>query len=189
MVVVNPPTTLEKDMEVKFIDREGDIWRYSIMMRDKNKNNSWDTKCLKLCKELANIYSKDLSTKVGASIYRPDRSLCSMGFNGFPKGIEDDRKLGPVLDYDLGHTSKFKYQVILHAEENALLKAYESVAGYTLYVWPLIPCPHCASLIINSGIRRVVAPNKTKTNGGSDLSLTIELFEEAKVELQYLEID
>ncbi len=190
MVVVNPPTILEpKNMEVKFIDREGDIWRYSIMMKDKNKN-SWDIKCLKLCKELANIYSKDPSTKVGASIYRPDRSLCSMGFNGFPKGIEDsDERLEYGHLYQYYGDNKFKQQVIIHAEANALLKAYESVKGYTMYVWPVIPCPHnCASLIINSGIKRVVAPNKTRTNGGSDLSLTIELFEEAGVDLDYLEI-
>ncbi len=179
----------------EFLDREGDIWRYSIMMKDKNKNTSWDIKCLKLVRELANIYSKDPSTKVGASIYRPDRSLCSMGFNGFPKGIEDsDKRLKSRSmyyepdPYIAEKNKQFKSKVILHAEENALLKAYESVEGYTLYVYPCIPCPHCASLIINSGIKRVVCPEKLKSNGGTDYSLTIELFEEAGVILEYLNI-
>ena len=157
----------------------------------------WDYKCLKLVREQAKLFSKDPSTKVGASIYRPDRSLCSMGFNGFPSGIEDsDKRLQSRSvyyepdPYVAEKKKQFKSQVMIHAEANALLKAYESVKGYTMYVWPVIPCPHnCASLIINSDIKRVVAPNKTKTNGGSDLSLTIELFEEAGVDLQYLEID
>ncbi len=136
---------------------------------------------LKVTRSMALEFSKDPSTQVAASIWRKDGSISSFGYNGFCSGIEDtDERL---------NDPEFKRLVTIHAEENALLKAYEDVSGFSLYVYPLIPCPHCASLIINSGISRVVAPNKTKTNGGSDLSLTIELFEEAGVSLQYLEID
>lgn len=49
----------------------------------------WDLLFLKMVDELASK-SKDPSTKCGAMIVRPDKSICSMGFNGFPKGMSDD---------------------------------------------------------------------------------------------------
>lgn len=94
--------------------------------------------------------SKDPSTKVGAVIARPDRTIASVGYNGFPRGCRDDPELYA--------NREIKYQRIIHAEMNALLSAREPLDGFILITWPLPPCDRCIPHIIQAGIRRVVAP-------------------------------
>ena len=35
-------------------------------------------------------WSRDPSTKVGAVLVRPDHTIASIGYNGFPRGVNDD---------------------------------------------------------------------------------------------------
>lgn len=96
---------------------------------------------------LANLvgsWSKDPSTKVGAVIVRPDRTIASVGYNGFPRGVDDTYT-----------TREDKLLQTVHAEANAILAAREPLHGYRLYVTPLHPCANCAGLIIQSGIEMV----------------------------------
>lgn len=111
--------------------------------------SSWDVSYLEMADWWANRRSKDPSTKVGAVIVRPDKTPASFGFNGFPRGLSDAPELYEDRDYKLA--------VVVHAEENAILMAREPLHGCTIYVSRLTPCAHCASLIIQSGITRVVA--------------------------------
>lgn len=145
--------------------------------------SDWDGRFLSLAAHIAE-WSKDPSTKCGAVIVRHDRTIASMGYNGFPRCIKDD--------LDLLNNREEKYKRIIHAEVNAMLFAREIVAGYTLYTWPFLPCCRCATQIIQCGIRRVVAP------GGSgplwdrhDVQLSRDMFTEANVfvkEVEYEEI-
>ena len=101
--------------------------------------------------ELAAFYaawSKDPSTKVGAVIVRPDKTQASMGFNGFAKGADDD----PAIYAD----RKKKYELIIHAEANALIHANGPVTGCTLFTWPFAPCIRCAVMMLQAGIRHYV---------------------------------
>lgn len=91
-------------------------------------------------------WSKDPSTKVGAVIVRPDRTIASLGYNGFPRGVKDE-----YLDRE------HKLLRTVHAEMNAILSAREPLHGHTLFVSPLFPCSNCAAAIIQSGITMVVA--------------------------------
>ena len=110
-------------------------------------NGKWDQRFLDLA-ELVSQWSKDPRTKVGAVIVRPDKTVTSLGFNGFPRGVEDtDSRYG---DRDV------KHRLIVHAEANAILHAREPVYGHTLYVTPLHPCSSCTGLIVQSGVSRVV---------------------------------
>jgi dCMP deaminase len=115
------------------------------------KNDSgidkWDGRFLDLAIFTAD-WSKDPSTKVGAVLVRPDRTVAALGFNGFPRGVLDHPER-----YDDRPT---KYEMVVHAELNALLSSRESLEGYTLYVTPLPPCSQCAAAIIQRGIRTVV---------------------------------
>lgn len=99
--------------------------------------------------ELVASWSKDPSRKIGAVIVRPDRTIASVGYNGFPRGVVDTE-----ARYD---DREVKYQLVVHAEANAILSAGESVKGMTLY-GTLYPCCECAKLIIQSGIRTVIVP-------------------------------
>lgn len=94
--------------------------------------------------DLVGSWSKDPSTKVGAVIVRPDRTIASVGYNGFPRGV-----------LDVYTTREDKLLRTVHAEANAILTAHEPLHGYTLYVTPLHPCANCAGLIIQAGIKHV----------------------------------
>jgi dCMP deaminase len=95
-------------------------------------------------------WSKDPSTKTGTVIVRPDRTVATVGFNGFPRGMNDDPKL-----YAERET---KYSRIVHCEMNAILTSRERMEGYTLYTHPFLTCERCAVHVIQAGIKRVVAP-------------------------------
>lgn len=109
----------------------------------------WDIFYLNMARYVA-TKSKDPSTKTGAVITRPDNSLCSIGFNGFPKGMKDT----PELYAD----REKKYSRIVHCEVNAEILTGERVVGYTLYTWPFASCDRCAVQMIQAGIRRFVFP-------------------------------
>jgi dCMP deaminase len=106
---------------------------------------NWDQRFLDLAQHVAG-WSKD-STKVGAVITR-GKFVVGLGFNGFPAGIADDERL---LDRPT------KLEIVIHAEQNAVLSAKQNLDGCTIYVWPFLPCTNCASVVIQSGIKRVVA--------------------------------
>lgn len=108
-------------------------------------NEIWNERFLDLA-QLVGSWSKDPSTKVGAVIVRPDRTIASVGFNGFPRNVAD-----------VYTTREDKLMRTVHAEMNAILAAVEPVRGYVLYVSPLFPCANCAAAIIQSGISHVVA--------------------------------
>lgn len=110
-----------------------------------DRQKKWDLRFLKLAREIS-TWSKDPNTKVGA-VLADDNQVVSLGYNGFPKRIEDDSRLK-----DRDH----KNRIIVHAEMNALLRANRDVSGLTLYTYPFMPCHMCAPHIINSGIARVV---------------------------------
>ena len=54
------------------------------MLQDKK----WDKRFIELADHVAQ-WSRDPSTKVGAVIVRTDKTVASMGFNGFPRGVDD----------------------------------------------------------------------------------------------------
>lgn len=103
-------------------------------------------------------WSKDPGTKVGAVIVRPDLTVASLGYNGFPRGVVDFPKYL--------NNKEEKYARTVHAELNAILNSKEPLSGYTLYWYPgvLGTCSQCAAAIIQSGIKRVV----TSVSKGDD---------------------
>lgn len=52
----------------------------------------WDRRFLRLAQEVAS-WSKDPSTKTGAVIVRPDKTIAAIGYNGFPRGCDDAPEL------------------------------------------------------------------------------------------------
>lgn len=111
--------------------------------------DKWDLRFLEDARHIARN-SKDQSTKCGAVIVRPNRTIASQGYNGFPIGMPDRE-----TDYLLRDE---KYSRIIHAEMNAILFGRENLSGYTIYIYPFLPCDRCAVCIIQAGIKRVVAP-------------------------------
>jgi len=139
----------------------------------------WDTRFLELCKTVAS-WSKDPSTKVGAVITQGKR-IVSLGFNGFPAGVNDTRGR-----YD---DRNFKYDAILHAEDNAILFAKQDLTGCTIYTWPLPPCSRCSAKIIQVGISRVVsiAPSFDQLDRWNEsLRIASEIFRDVGIEVELI---
>lgn len=143
--------------------------------------SKWDLDYLALARFWALRKSKDPSTKVGAVIVRPDKTIASLGYNGFPRGIDDSEER-------LWLRSE-KYPRMVHAETNAILSAQEPLACHTLYTWPFAPCSNCAALIIQAGIARVVysmekedIPSRERSSRWSeDNNLALSMLREAGV--------
>ena len=140
-------------------------------------STKWDERFIELAK-LVGSWSKDPSTQVGAVIVDHHKRIVSIGFNGFPKGVEDYEKR--LVDREE------KYAIIVHAEANALMFANTSVKGCTLYTWPFQPCSRCAGFIIQSGIKRVVTVKHSAERWNSNFDLSKELFLESGISLEYI---
>ena len=139
----------------------------------------WDKRFLKLAKHISK-WSKDPSTQVGCVVVGPDREIRSTGFNGLPRGIEDnDERL---------NDREIKYPLICHAEENAIMHAARigiSLKDCTAYVtWP--PCTRCARSLIQAGISTIIYPEKTKIpeRWMDDFNLSLNMLREANIILK-----
>lgn len=146
-----------------------------------SNEEKWDHRFMDMAK-LVSTWSKDPSTKVGSVIVRPDRSVVSLGFNGFPMKCGDSP--------DVYGNREEKLKRVLHAEVNAILLARTDVTGYTMYVYPPAvgpSCNRCAVAIIQSGISRVIHYKKQDNDFNSRWSepclLGLSLFEEAGVKV------
>lgn len=115
----------------------------------------WDSTILKLAETLANARSKDPSTKVGCIITTPDHRQMAVGYNGFPPQTEDFAHIWNERSIDVLN----KYDLVVHAEMNALLNCQFDRRNALLYVTHL-PCAVCLKHIAASGIREVFTYGK-----------------------------
>lgn len=139
--------------------------------------NKWDKRFVLLAKHVSE-WSRDPSTKVGAVIVRPDKTVSSLGFNGFPRGMSDAEE----LYRDRG----VKYDRIIHSEMNAILSANEPVKGHTLYIWPFLSCGRCTIHVIQAGIKRVVAPYSDNPRWLESFERSQAYYREANVEVELI---
>ncbi|MHC8509345.1 MAG: deoxycytidylate deaminase [Rhodospirillales bacterium] len=135
----------------------------------------WDRRFIELARFIAG-WSKDPSTQVGAVITGDMHRIVSTGFNGLPAGVEDT--VERLNDREL------KYQMVVHAERNAIINARRDVSGMQIYVWPLPPCSVCASMIIQAGLHQVTAPETDNPRWVESVALSKTMFEEAGVRLR-----
>lgn len=139
--------------------------------------NYWHERFINLAKHISG-WSKDPSTKVGAVIVNPElKQVIGMGYNGFPRGVSD-----LIERYD---NRAIKYEMVVHAEVNAIIEALKrgSIEDSTLYS-TFMPCPQCAALIIQSGIRQVYAcVNEADDRWKAKAEITKTMFTEAGITL------
>lgn len=133
----------------------------------------WDRRFLELARTVA-AWSKDPSTKTGSVIVGERRRVLGLGYNGFPRGLEDTAER--LEDRET------KYRLIAHAERNALDNAEIPVLGATIYC-TLSPCHECAKSIIQRGIKRVVAVAERPDRWVESLDGAAQMFKEAGVVL------
>jgi dCMP deaminase len=103
---------------------------------------------------LASARSKDHRARNGASIVTTDHRIVGVGYNGLPRGCEDDDPIYWSDDDNDAFRSRHSY--VVHAEINAILNCVVlPLTDATIYTTQF-PCPRCAQAIIQAGIRKVV---------------------------------
>ncbi len=135
-------------------------------------------KFINIAKEIAAL-SKDPSTKVGAIALDDQMNIIATGYNGFPRGVDDD----PARYND----RPTKYKLISHSEQNLVAQAAysgHSLAGSTVLLTNLFPCSSCAKSLIQAGVKRVLSPPPDTDPRWADEAYWANLmFKEAGVEI------
>lgn len=122
-------------------------------------------------------WSKDPSTQVGSVIYNDQFQILSVGFNGFPRGVDD-----LLVRY---HDRSTKLLFVAHAERNALDNCFSDCRGATL-ASTLFPCNECAKSIIQRGIKRVVTrplPDNFQVRVRFNHEISLQMFKEAGIKV------
>jgi len=145
---------------------------------------NWDEYFMSLA-HLSAVRSKDPSTQVGAVIVDSNNRVVGLGYNGFPRGCDDNKfpweREGEYLDT--------KYAYVVHAELNAILNANKLIENCRLYV-SLFPCNECSKAIIQSGIKEIIYESD-KYKDLDQFKASKKMLEAAGVKLRqlYYEID
>ena len=133
--------------------------------------------------DLVASWSKDRSTKVGCVVIDSKRTILATGYNGFPRGIDDD--------VEGRHERPDKYAWAEHSERNALYSAARngiSLEGSMMYV-TMCPCTDCARGIIQSGVKTVITNKQSLDNPrwAESFKITKEMLDESDVDLIWYE--
>ncbi|AKL97644.1 deoxycytidylate deaminase [Endomicrobium proavitum] len=144
---------------------------------------SWDEYFMKLAWLVAER-STCVRHHVGAVIVR-DKRILTTGYNGAAAGVKDCLELGCLRD-ELKIPSGTRHEICraIHAEQNAIIQGGFhgiNIKNSTLYCTHS-PCVLCAKMIVNAGIKRVVAGIEYPDNSYKDL------FNQASVEYTTLQI-
>lgn len=137
----------------------------------------WDERFMQMAVQVAS-WSKDRSRKVGCVIVGPNREIRSVGYNGFPRGVDDD--------VESRHKRPAKYSFVTHAEANSCFNAARvgiSLEWCTAYV-PWFPCAGCAGALVQSGIVELVygqVPDFNDPQWGEEFKIAFTILEEAEV--------
>jgi len=154
--------TLKNDSTIealqKKIEKLVKDWLYKL--QDPRPN--WDQYFMNIAEQVK-MRCSCMSAKKGAIVVR-DQMIISTGYNGTPKGVEHCTK-GGCQRCTSRHHGKIKSGVYsepcicCHSEENAIVQAAyngASTKGAKLYT-TFTPCTTCAKMIINAGIKEVIA--------------------------------
>ncbi|AUM62831.1 deoxycytidylate deaminase [Spiroplasma monobiae] len=147
-------------------------------MKKRNDYIDWDTYFLAMV-QLNAMRSKDPSTQVGCVIINDLKQVVSTGYNGLPRGLDDDN-----YPWDReGEFENTKYPYIVHAELNAILSSKDSVRGCEIYT-NLFPCNECTKSIIQSGIKKITYSSDKYDQSVENL-IAKKMLKEANVELVF----
>ena len=142
--------------------------------------NKWHKRYIELARTIS-TWSKDPSTQCGAVIIGKSGQVLSQGYNGFPRGMRDDKALYK--------TRELKYDRIVHAEMNAIYNASRSgvsLEDSTAYIHGLPCCHECAKAMIQVGIKEVVMHSSNDPRWNDSCLMAKEFLDEAGVKITYI---
>lgn len=143
-------------------------------------STSWDHFFIDMAQQVASK-SKDPSTQVGCVIVGEGNTVLAIGFNGFPRGVDEtcpERWTRPT-----------KYEFVAHAEANCVFNAARNgikLLGARAYLnWEPTPCIECTKALIQAGIVEIIGPDRTFTaNKDWKFGTALTMLDEAGVKLR-----
>ncbi len=155
------------------------------MQQKKYKRPSWDEYFMSIA-ELVGSRGTCSRGRSGCVVVRDKRILVT-GYVGSPAGLphcdEVGHEMHKVTRGDALESSEHCVRTA-HAEQNAIAQAAKlgvSVDGATLYCH-MTPCYTCAKLLINSGIKRIIAMKDYHASKRSK-----EIFEQSGIKLTIID--
>lgn len=118
----------------------------------------WHKTFLRMAFDIS-LLSKDPSSQIGAIVVSPCRTKIASGFNGFPSKIPDYIEWWDNRDPKAALFTK--YELVDHAERNAIDYSKYDLTGWTMYVTDQ-PCFNCTKAIYKAGIKTVYHSNKNQ---------------------------
>jgi dCMP deaminase len=145
----------------------------------KSKLTKWDKRFMEQASFVAS-WSKDKNTKTGAVVVNSENTILSTGYNGFPRGVDDDTDQRRYEKPD-------KYFWTEHSERNCLYNAARegiSLKGGKMYC-TYFPCVDCARGIIQVGIIKIYTekPDLNHATWGDSWINAIIMLKECGVEI------
>tara|TARA_Y100000310_G_C20574318_1_gene759703 strand:- start:258 stop:1262 length:1005 start_codon:yes stop_codon:yes gene_type:complete len=167
-VIINNNSSLDKLKEK--VERFVNDWLFKL----QDPRPDWDNYFMDIAEQVK-MRSTCMSAKKGAIIAR-DKMIVSTGYNGTPKSIGHCNEGGcqRCTSRHLGKIKSGIYSepcICVHSEANSIVQAaYNGVSTKeaTMYT-TFTPCVECAKLIINAGIKEVVAKVKYPDDEGTKL--------------------
>lgn len=117
----------------------------------RNDYISWDEYFMGIAL-LSGKRSKDPSTQVGACIVDENNRILSIGYNGLPRGLNDN----DISWKTEGEFMEIRDPYICHAELNAILNFRGTTLESSKIYVDLFPCYECTKAIIQSGIKEII---------------------------------
>ena len=147
---------------------------------------TWDEYFVEIMKNVGTRATCDRG-KSGSVVTKNNQILVT-GYVGAPVGLAHCDEVGHEFKQMIGEDGKVSQHCVrtTHAEQNAICQAAKtgvSLDGATLYC-RMTPCYTCAKMIVNCGIKRVVAQNDYHASAE-----TKRIFTEAGLQLDILDQD
>lgn len=143
----------------------------------------WDTYFMKICSVVAERGTCDRG-RTGCVIVKDNRILTT-GYVGAPCGISSCDDVGHEMHKVIHSDGSITEHCIrtAHAEQNAILQAARvgiSLIDSVMYM-KMAPCYACAKMIVNVGVKKVIAMQDYQASSRSK-----DIFREAGVEFEIL---
>jgi len=147
------------------------------------KRPSWDEYFMTITRAIAKRATCNRGKT--AAIAVKDRRIIATGYVGSPKGLPHCDEAGHMLHKVINEDDSISQHCIrtVHAEQNVICQAAKfgiSLDGATMYM-KLTPCFTCAKMIINTGIKRIVAEKKYHRD-----KYSLKFLKEAGIEVDIL---
>lgn len=144
---------------------------------------SWDEYFIEIMKSVSKRATCDRGR--ASSVFVRDKQILVTGYVGSPIGLPHCDEVGHQMKKTIHEDGSITDHCVrtVHAEQNAICQAAQrgvSLEGSTVYV-NMTPCRVCAMLLINSGIKRIVAEKKYHAGKESE-----KMFKKTGVSLEYI---